>query len=424
MSIKNACARWLCLIGILVTVTAWAQTRTLTVGWSLLGTPPSSDLNMVSVFGNADAPTSISTKVNSVWSWSSTQNKWNFYAPSMTVQQLSDYSALKGYNILNTLSAGDGFWINAKEAFDLDLTGGGGSSNVAKNFAISAGDSITYLYTSTSQGIGQVVGPQGYRTRYFTAVTPEGSYQDQTSYQQAGSMVNQRNINNDRQVLSTYTNSNQSTCTYTQPNTFGKNLSVGLTFDISSSYSCTNSTGYSVRTKGSVVSSELKSIPVGKFDSYKVVYTTTYSSISSDFSWVNSYTCWYGKFINEQIACDWEYVNNTGSSYVASFSIVGLSIANYSDSKPTVARFAGSWSLEWSGSNSGACDITVGSSGSIIGTCPGGVAVSGSIDVNGAVTVSTLSGATIGIGNATSTISANGTWTNASEFGTWKATHL
>jgi len=69
-----------------------------------------------------------------VWKWIASSSSWAFYAPSLSSTQLSSYTQQQGYQVLSTINAGDGFWVNASTAQSLSLPGGAGvsSSSFAK----------------------------------------------------------------------------------------------------------------------------------------------------------------------------------------------------------------------------------------------------------------------------------------------------
>ncbi|MDD2611132.1 MAG: hypothetical protein PHX60_15890, partial [Giesbergeria sp.] len=56
-----------------------------------------------------------------VWKWIPSSSKWAFYAPSMTSAALATYAAGKGYDVLTTVSGGDGVWVNAGTSFTASL---------------------------------------------------------------------------------------------------------------------------------------------------------------------------------------------------------------------------------------------------------------------------------------------------------------
>ena len=103
------------------TTTASSTTTTLATiilsldaGWNLLGNSSSGTVEVLAAFGDT-------SKLYTVWKWIASAAKWAFYAPSLVGQALSDYAAGKGYEVLNTINGGEGFWVNAKTAFTAQL---------------------------------------------------------------------------------------------------------------------------------------------------------------------------------------------------------------------------------------------------------------------------------------------------------------
>jgi hypothetical protein len=47
--------------------------------------------------------------------------KWAFYAPSLTGQTMVDYAVSKGYDVLSRVEAGEGFWVNSKQAKEVSM---------------------------------------------------------------------------------------------------------------------------------------------------------------------------------------------------------------------------------------------------------------------------------------------------------------
>ncbi len=83
---------------------------TLVVGWNLIGNGTNVPLDVAATLGDA-------SKVTTVWKWMPTGSKWAFYTPSLVGQALTDYAATKGYEVLTSINGGEGFWVNAKQAF-------------------------------------------------------------------------------------------------------------------------------------------------------------------------------------------------------------------------------------------------------------------------------------------------------------------
>ncbi len=105
------------------TTTTTASTTTTTVvyggnvnllpGWNLIGNGQSNAITVSSVFGD-------SSLVNTIWKWIASTGTWAFYTPTLTDGGAA-YAATKGYSFLTTINAGEGFWVNAKSTFNMQL---------------------------------------------------------------------------------------------------------------------------------------------------------------------------------------------------------------------------------------------------------------------------------------------------------------
>ncbi len=89
-------------------------------GWNLLGNGLGNSIAVATAFGD-------SSKVVSVWKWQPTANSgnggWAFYTPQMTSANLGTYATAKGFSVLNSISPGEGFWVNASSASSYAHTG-------------------------------------------------------------------------------------------------------------------------------------------------------------------------------------------------------------------------------------------------------------------------------------------------------------
>ena len=87
-------------------------------GWNLVGNGFTGALDIAASFADPDT-------VATVWKWMASGAKWAFYAPSFPADQaLADYASGKGYDVLRSVAGGEGFWINAKLASSVKLSGG------------------------------------------------------------------------------------------------------------------------------------------------------------------------------------------------------------------------------------------------------------------------------------------------------------
>jgi len=114
----------------------------LGAGWNLVGNSSTGIVNAATAFGDT-------TKVSTVWKWIADLTKWAFYAPSLAGQALADYAASKGYDVLTTINGGEGYWVNAKTAFAVQIPSGttvtsAAFQNIASGWSsIAIGDSKT-----------------------------------------------------------------------------------------------------------------------------------------------------------------------------------------------------------------------------------------------------------------------------------------
>jgi uncharacterized delta-60 repeat protein len=84
--------------------------------WSLIGNSVDTPLDVATTFGDA-------AKVKSVWKWLPATGNWAFYTPAQADGGAA-YAASKGYELLTTISGGEGFWVNANAAFTAQLPTG------------------------------------------------------------------------------------------------------------------------------------------------------------------------------------------------------------------------------------------------------------------------------------------------------------
>jgi YD repeat-containing protein len=107
-----------CTVTATFTQNAISTQANLVAGWNLLGNSIIAPLDVTTVF--VDAST-----VTTVWKWVPATSKWAFYAPLLAANQtLTSYAAGKGYDVLDTVKGGEGFWVNAKSAFTVQLPTG------------------------------------------------------------------------------------------------------------------------------------------------------------------------------------------------------------------------------------------------------------------------------------------------------------
>jgi hypothetical protein len=91
-------------------------------GWNLLGNGFNNHISVASLFNNP-------SQILSVWKWDNTYSKWFYYSPSLSANSLSTYTSNQGYEVLNFINPGDGFWINAASNFTLQMPSGTAITN-------------------------------------------------------------------------------------------------------------------------------------------------------------------------------------------------------------------------------------------------------------------------------------------------------
>ncbi len=85
----------------------------LYAGWNLIGNGTAAALDVATLFGDP-------AKVITVWKWiSGAKPGWAFYASQS--DNVAAYAAAKGYALLTTIYAGEGFWVNATRPYSVSL---------------------------------------------------------------------------------------------------------------------------------------------------------------------------------------------------------------------------------------------------------------------------------------------------------------
>lgn len=86
------------------------------IGWNLGGNGSGAALDVAAEFGDANT-------VNTVWKWIPSRNNWAFYTPTLSDGGAA-FAAANGYELLASIDAGEGFWLNAKSGFSVWLAAG------------------------------------------------------------------------------------------------------------------------------------------------------------------------------------------------------------------------------------------------------------------------------------------------------------
>lgn len=114
-------------------------------GWNLVGNGNSAAMDVATVFGST-------ANVTTVWKWNAASAKWAFYAPSISGQALTDYAAGKGYDVLNTIDGGDGFWVNARANFSTQLPTGAPITSVSYQAPLTGTGRLTKAWNLVAVG--------------------------------------------------------------------------------------------------------------------------------------------------------------------------------------------------------------------------------------------------------------------------------
>jgi len=129
-------------------------------GWNLLGNSFTSSLDV--------APTLADTSnISTVWKWTPATNRWAFYTPSLATSELATYASGNGYDVLSTISGGEGFWVNAKQAFTLQMPAG--SAILATDFKSSGTKKMVQGWNLIT--MGETKTPKQFNTALGSDVT-------------------------------------------------------------------------------------------------------------------------------------------------------------------------------------------------------------------------------------------------------------
>jgi hypothetical protein len=78
----------------------------LSANWNLVGNSDLASIDVPARFSDA-------SKIYTVWKWDKVNNRWAFYAPSMTPEALAAYATAKNYALLTSIESKEGYWVNA-----------------------------------------------------------------------------------------------------------------------------------------------------------------------------------------------------------------------------------------------------------------------------------------------------------------------
>jgi len=97
---------------------ATPQTIAYKKGWNLLNIciEPEKN-NMNAIFGAS------LDDISSIWSWEQSAAKWRVNLPDQNPENILQYIESKGFFLMDTIQAGQGFWINADKDGNFDVAG-------------------------------------------------------------------------------------------------------------------------------------------------------------------------------------------------------------------------------------------------------------------------------------------------------------
>jgi hypothetical protein len=98
-------------------------------GWNLAGNSLSTTIEVEATFGpQAD--------IQTVWKWDTAASAWAFYAPAFDASgTMASYISSKGFEALDTIKPGEGYWVNASTLVPFGTVSGAGFSLVASNLS-------------------------------------------------------------------------------------------------------------------------------------------------------------------------------------------------------------------------------------------------------------------------------------------------
>ena len=108
----------------------------LETGFNLIGNSLDTTLDVVAVFGNQDAKVSgITDNIATVWKWDALNSRWQFHSPLLSTAQNATYAASHNYDVLTSIAAGEGYWVNALTEVNLPSQTGSAFNWNSVNFA-------------------------------------------------------------------------------------------------------------------------------------------------------------------------------------------------------------------------------------------------------------------------------------------------
>ena len=330
----------------------------------------------------------------------------------------------------------------------LAACGGGGGDSGSSGTTPAVATQNTYPATVASTGDWYVYASTGQQTlptastsessltRYFKSVTADGKVQ-RVNLSSAGSQSTRHYDAKGEISAVVYPDR---TCEYTAGYRFSPlpGAAAGSTYSTSTVGTCHGTGAFSsavvdrITVTGKAEGLETRSTALGTFQTFKRSHTITTTHADGGTATSNE-TCWDDVNTGAIVEC----VSTSSStlkgatapqnSSSSTLRLVAYGRSGQAPVGPAVRRFAGTWTVQFSGDDSGSCtNVRVAVDGGISGTCAFGgtvpFGVTGQIADNGAVTVNVDNGARL-IGTAGTPLAALGTWTLGSARGSWTASH-
>lgn len=315
----------------------------------------------------------------------------------------------------------------------LGLAACGGGSSSSDGITVTQGDSFTYEVTVTP------VTPAASAVTSYTTRTVVGSIDRQSA------QVETSSSGKAAQTLlfsapDTQTGSTQGTTSCTRTVVPGKslvtfpagNLTEGQTWSYNYIENCATTGGTPrselVQGSGKIVAFEAITTAAGAFAN-AVKYTLTETDTTPS---RRSYTCWRDRDLAVTVRCDYSHSGIESSNSVTrdyTQVLAGVDVAAYAASVTTLKRFAGAWKISFTGEDTGDCNFSIATDGSITGSyCYSGdtgdtFTLSGSVDSAGTVTATGSNGQAF-MGTLETPLAGGGAWVRDTTLtGAWVATH-
>jgi hypothetical protein len=201
------------------------------------------------------------------------------------------------------------------------------------------------------------------------------------------------------------------------------------TFSLTSVRTCSSGTTDNFSVTGTAVGLEDVTVAAGTFKAFKYTSTRLIKNVTNESTSVGTY--WTDGVTGRVVKFVLNVKGNLPGSTVVTSDVtytteaIAYSAQGLGATAAPVKRFAGAWTVPFSGTASGTCSMQVASTGTISGSCNGtggSSTVSGTVTDAGLVAVQLTDGSRIS-GSLTSPGAGTGIWVNGTASGTWNATH-